>query len=62
MKQYEYVRVELNGFLTARSDEHRAIIDRYAADGWRWAGYIPTETSNDGRMYSMDLIFERDTE
>ena len=60
MKQYEYVRVSINRFVGAKSEEHRAIIDEYAAKGYRYVGYIPTNISDYGKIKEMDLICETD--
>ena len=40
MKQYTYVPVTYSGVYTSKLDEHRTIIDRYAAQGWRYVGHI----------------------
>ena len=38
MKKYEYVRLRIGKFIGAKSEEHRAVIDDYAARGWRYVG------------------------
>ena len=60
MKKYEYVNVNVSGFLGSGTTEHRQIIDEYAAKGYRYVGYIPTDMNNNGKIYEMDLIFEID--
>lgn len=60
MKKYEYVQVHIGKFVGAKSEEHRRIIDEYAAKGYRYAGFIPTNMSDYGKIKDMDLIFERD--
>ncbi len=60
MKQYEYVSVHIGRFVGAKSEEHRAIIDEYAAKGYRYVGYIPTDISDYGKFKDIDLIFEKD--
>ena len=62
MKQYEYVSVVYEGVMAAKLREHRGIIDRYAAEGWRYVGYIPTHESSHGTTCIIDLIFEKDVE
>lgn len=60
MKKYEYVRVHMEGIFDAKAEKHREIIDEYAAQGYRYAGYIPTYIDMDGKMREIDLIFEID--
>ena len=60
MKKYEYVSVHIGKFVGARSEEHRAIIDQYAAKGYRYVGYILTNLSDYGKIKDMDLVFELD--
>ena len=43
MKRYEYVNIHIGKFCGAKSEEHRNIIDAYAAKGYRYVGYIPTD-------------------
>ena len=59
MKKYEYVNISIdNFFLGSGSEEHRQIIDEYAAKGYRYVGYIPTKIIPHGKIVEMDLIFE----
>lgn len=58
MKKYEYVSVHIGKFVGAKSEEHRMIIDEYAAKGYRYVGYIPTNINDYGKIKDMDLVFE----
>ena len=58
MRKYEYVSINIAGFLGAGSEEHRQIIDDYAAKGYKYVGYIPTNITSHGKIIEMDLIFE----
>ncbi|MDE5991424.1 MAG: DUF4177 domain-containing protein [Oscillospiraceae bacterium] len=60
MKKYEYVKLHIGKFIGAGSNEHRKIIDEYAEKGYRYAGYIPTDITDYGKIKEMDLIFEKD--
>lgn len=60
MKQYEYVCLHTGRFIGAVSEEHRQIIDEYAAKGYRYAGFIPAKMSDYGKIIDMDLVFEKD--
>lgn len=60
----EYKYVELNyenhKATSASITGHREIIDQYAKDGYRFAGYIPTKMGPSGKILSLDLIFEKE--
>ncbi len=61
MKKYEYVTIKkINKFIGAECTEHRSIIDSYAANGYRYAGFIPTKMTDYGKIKEIDLIFEKD--
>lgn len=60
MQEYTYVSLTYEGIRASKLSEHRAVIDKYAAEGWRYAGHIVTHQSGDGQYASLDLIFERD--
>ena len=55
MKKYVYVNVHIGKFCGAKSEEHRDIIDEYAARGYRYAGYIPTNINDYGKIRDIDL-------
>lgn len=58
MKRYEYVPLQIGGFWKSGGTEHRAIIDRYAKQGYRYVGFMPTKIESYGRFTEVDLIFE----
>ena len=58
MKKYEYVKVDIQKFMGSRSENHREIIDEYAAKGYRYVGYIPVEMTGHGQILEMGLVFE----
>lgn len=60
MYRYEYVTVVGEGMLATKFKEHREIIDRRAAEGWRYAGWVPAHSTN-GTVVQIDLVFERET-
>lgn len=60
MKKYEYYRVSAEGVTHSRLEEHREIIDRFAAEGWRYVGFIPVHENSYGMLHAVDLIFEQD--
>lgn len=60
MKKYEYVPLHINKFIGAGSEEHRSIIDQYAAQGWSYVGFLPTKMTDYGKIRDMDLIFEKE--
>lgn len=62
VKQYTYVTVTYKGVYQKTIQEHREIIDRYAAEGWRYVDHIPVQQYYQGQSGTIDLIFERDVE
>ena len=58
MKKYEFVNVKMGGVFSSRTDEHRKVINEYAAKGYSYVGHIPTHMDMDGKISKMDLIFE----
>ena len=62
MKKYEYVSVDINWVFGSGNTQHREIIDKYAAEGYIYKGYIPTHITAQGRPTKIDLIFEIDAE
>lgn len=55
MKRYEYVNIHIGKFCGAKSEEHRGIINEYAAKGCRYVGYIPTKISGYGIITDLNL-------
>ena len=62
MKEYIHVNVRwrMHGLAVAYVDEHREIINQYAAMGYRFVTAIPTEMKINGCVRKMDLIFEKE--
>jgi hypothetical protein len=60
MKVYEFERLQIGGIVISESTEHRLIINKYASEGYRYVGYIPVVIGDDGRLMSVDLVFEKD--
>ncbi|MGM9662482.1 MAG: DUF4177 domain-containing protein [Oscillospiraceae bacterium] len=42
------------------TETHREIIARRGAEGWRFAGCIPTQQRAGGFIEAWDLVFERE--
>ena len=57
--QYEYVNIHMGKFIGAKLEEHRDIIDSYAAKGFRYVGFLPTKMTDYGKFVELDLIFEK---
>ena len=62
MKKYEYERIIYGGVLCSKLEGHREIIDRRAAQGWRYGGWVPVEQNSHGVIQAISLIFEKDVE
>ena len=69
MLEYEFERVDCTGsggdsFLGGvgvATVGHQEIIRKWAADGWRFAGWIPATQRAGGFIETIDLVFERET-
>ncbi len=60
MLEYEFEAVAAGeGFFVGKTSGHREAILRRTAEGWRWAGWIPTQQMN-GSVLEIDLVFERE--
>ena len=59
MKKYEYERLLYEGVFTSKLEAHREVIDRRAAEGWRYVDSISVRETN-GVSIAIDLIFEKD--
>ena len=60
MLEYEFEKVAAcKGVFVGKSLEHREVICRRAAKGWRLCCAIPAEQVN-GFITSVDLVFERE--
>ena len=61
MYEYDYVTIYTGGGLLLNNSacDHREIINRKAADGWRFVGYVPAKFTSYGGTKSLDLVFER---
>ena len=61
MYEYEYVTLYVGGgfWMNNANCEHRDIIAKHAAEGWRYVGYIPTCFTSNGGSKEIDLVFER---
>lgn len=62
MFEYKYVALsnEMRDVTSCQYQEHRDIINHYAADGWRYAGWMPVVITSSGEISKLDLIFERE--
>ncbi len=61
MKEYKYEKIQVDDRLLGSGyEDHRAIIDHYAKEGFRYVGYIPMKISSYGATSIIDLIFERE--
>lgn len=70
MLEYEFETVQcdygagysLFGGIGLETDGHREAILRRAAEGWRYAGFVPAKQRAGGFIESIDLVFEREAE
>ena len=60
MVEYAFETVAADeGFFVGKTTGHREAILRRAAEGWHYAGWIPTQQMN-GSILEIDLVFERE--
>ena len=61
MYEYDYVTIRTGGgfWMDNSTCGHRNIIDKRAAEGWRFVGCVPTEFTSNGGTKALDLVFER---
>ena len=60
MMKYEYVNVKNAKVFSAKCEKHREIIDEYAAKGYRFVTFIPTNIESYGRIVAYDLVFKKE--
>ena len=60
MYEYKYVTVRAKGVMVSEFKDRQEIIDRCAAKGWRYAGWVPATLGAYGAIGQIDLIFERE--
>ncbi len=63
--EYETVSCDFRGWGLGsgnvyRIEDYRSVIDKRAADGWRYVGFIPAKQRGTGHIQQMDLIFEKE--
>lgn len=59
MYEYKYVSVDRKGWIFSGFQSYREVINREAAQGWRYTGWVPMEI-NSGAITQIDLVFERE--
>ena len=62
MLEYEFEEIacdEVCGFYLREAAAHREVIRRRAAEGWRFAGFVPKRQRAGGFIETIDLVFER---
>ena len=59
---YEYETLHTGGgfWIDNFDQRHREIIDRRAAAGWRFAGFVPSRFTGNGGIKEIDLVFEKE--
>jgi hypothetical protein len=60
VKIYKYLYVAAKTRTAFSSSEHRALIDKYSQEGWRFITAIPTVFSLHGQVKEFDLVFEKE--
>lgn len=59
--KFEHLVLENKKATTAELSGHQAIIQKYAEDGYHYAGFVPTLFGPSGKMIELDLVFEKES-
>lgn len=57
---YKYIYVEANTDGMFKPANHREMIDKYSAEGWRFVTAIPSVIGGYGVIKKFDLVFEKE--
>ncbi|MCY6372497.1 DUF4177 domain-containing protein [Clostridium ganghwense] len=57
---YKYIYVESDTQGIFKQANHRELIDKYSAEGWRFVTAIPSGFSGHGVIKNFDLVFEKE--
>ncbi len=61
MYEYKFERIYAElGFAKRNFSKHRELIEKYGQNGYRFAGYVPTEIVSNGTIVELDLVFEKE--
>ena len=52
MYEYKYVPVEREGWIFAGFQGYREVIDREAADGWRFVNWMPLDVTSKPYLFA----------
>ncbi len=58
MYRYEYVTIAGQGMISYKFPHARDTIDRCAAMGYRYVGFLPVNMDSNGRLKEIELVFE----
>lgn len=60
--KYHRMSAKVSGFgiTEYRFEKLNEIIDSYASEGWRYAGWIPVLQRGNGYIEEIDLVFEKE--
>ena len=65
MLQFEFERLKLENtsfvpWGRSVGGGHREVIERRAAEGWRFVGVVPVSIAGNGALELFDMVFERE--
>lgn len=52
-----YVKAAVGSMFS--DSEHRALIEKYSQEGWRFVAAIPVKSGGYGQIKEVDLVFEK---
>lgn len=57
--KFERLEFRNNPAMNAETEEHRETIEKYAGEGYRYAGSFPVKTGPSGKVLITDMIFQK---
>lgn len=57
---YKYIYIEANAQGVFKQANHREVINKYSAEGWRFVTAIPSVFGSYGIIKIFDLVFEKE--
>ncbi len=57
--KFERIELRNSPAFNAETEEHRQIIEKYAAEGYGYKGFLPVKIGPSGKILTVDLVFQK---